>query len=525
MTRCPQCQRQVPDGARFCTNCGTQLTPVPAQPQYQAPVQQPVQPQYQAPVQPVQPQYQPPMQQPVPPQPPVPGQMQLKSKKKKSPVALIIVAAVLAVALIGGGIWAVTSGIFDGGSGASVSNRDHDKDRPGDNSGGNSDSNFGGNAAADEAPVEQTIAAEVAASAHVTIWISEIYFESLDYALPNFMAEYPDIDLEVTAVPVSESDISYVLQNDPDGADLYVFPHDQLTQLAEAGLLANLDDYEKYVEDDSAASVEAASLGGSLYALPMTASNGYFMYYDSNFFTSEDVQSLEVMCEKAAAAGKKVVVPIENGWYLYSFFAGAGLEATETSCNWDSATGVDVCESILNLVETGGLAPYTQGYQVAIEYGDDVAAVVSGTWDAAGLRDYFGSGYACAKLPCYDLNGRQVQMGSFSGYKLVGVNPNADNMEVVVLLAEWLTNKDNQLMRFEMTSDVPTQIDAAHIAIGAGTSEFSALAAQSEYATAQRVSAGFWEPAETLGYMLAQGNPENVPLDAFLAEIVAAMDY
>lgn len=512
MTRCPKCQHQVPDDARFCTNCGALMTPgaqQPVQPQCPAPAQQPVQSQYQAPAQqPVQPRYQPPVQ----PQP----------KKKKSPVALIIVAVVVVAALIGGGIWAITSGIFDGGSDVHVSDRDEDKDRPGGNSGGH----FGGNAAAGEAPVEQTIPAEVAASADLTIWISEIYFGSLEYALETFAAAYPDIDLDVNIASVSEGDIGTVVANDPGAAaDIYVFPHDQLGRLVEAGALANLNEYRDYAADDLEASIEAAIYDGSLYALPMTASNGYFMYYDSNFFSSEDVKSLETMCQKAAAAGKKVVVPIENGWYLYSFFAGAGLEVSETSCNWDCDTGVDVCESILALVETGGLAPYSQGFSTAVSYGDDVAAVISGTWDAAGLRDYFGSGYACAKLPTYDLSGRPVQMGSFAGYKLVGVNPNADNPEVAVLLADWLTNEENQYVRFEMNSDAPTNVDAAFDAMAAATPELSALMAQSEYATAQRVSGDFWGPAEALGNILAQGNPDDAPLDALLDEIVAAMGY
>ena len=39
-------------------------------------------------------------------------------------------------------------------------------------------------------------------------------------------------------------------------------------------------------------------------------------------------------------------------------------------------------------------------------------------------------------------------MGSFSGYKLVGVNPHSANVGVAMMLADFITNEDNQNKRF-----------------------------------------------------------------------------
>ena len=36
--------------------------------------------------------------------------------------------------------------------------------------------------------------------------------------------------------------------------------------------------------------VAAASVNDTLYAYPMTADNGYFLYYDKNYLTEEDVR-------------------------------------------------------------------------------------------------------------------------------------------------------------------------------------------------------------------------------------------
>ena len=50
------------------------------------------------------------------------------------------------------------------------------------------------------------------------------------------------------------------------------------------------------------------------------------MFYNKEYFTEEDVQTLDGMLAKAAAAGKYVGFPMSDAWYLYSFFQGAGLE-------------------------------------------------------------------------------------------------------------------------------------------------------------------------------------------------------
>ena len=85
-----------------------------------------------------------------------------------------------------------------------------------------------------------------------------------------------------------------------------------------AGALQSIDDMDealqaytgKGVADiesaNSADSVEAATFNDTLYAFPMTADNGYFLYYDSTVLSEEDVASWDTMLAKADEAGKKV---------------------------------------------------------------------------------------------------------------------------------------------------------------------------------------------------------------------------
>ncbi len=71
-------------------------------------------------------------------------------------------------------------------------------------------------------------------------------------------------------------------------------------------------------------------------------------------------QTMDTMLEKAAAAGKKFMMSVNDAWYIYSFYAGAGLVATlaedgsNTVCNWNEAPGADVTQAILDITANPG---------------------------------------------------------------------------------------------------------------------------------------------------------------------------
>ena len=58
-------------------------------------------------------------------------------------------------------------------------------------------------------------------------------------------------------------------------------------------------------------------MDGVLYAYPLTADNGYFLYYNKAYFSEEDVQSLDRMLSAAAAAGRLVAMDWSSAWYVY----------------------------------------------------------------------------------------------------------------------------------------------------------------------------------------------------------------
>ena len=385
--------------------------------------------------------------------------------------------------------------------------------------------------AASESTAAESAATGAVEDVTLTMWGAEEDQDLLRQISDKFIEENKDkVNLTINIGVQSESECKDTVLNDPEAAaDVYAFADDQLNQLVAAGALQEIP-AEMNLEDvktrNTPASVDAATIDGKLYAYPLTADNGYFMFYDSSFYTEEDVKSLDTMLEKAAAAGKKVSMDLANGWYLYSFYAGAGLElglnedGVTNFCNWNEAPGADVTQAIIDIAKNPGFVSLKdESFTGELKAGNLVAGV-NGTWRANDAAEVWGDNYAACKLPTYTLNGEQVQMASFSGFKLIGVNRHSKNVGWAMMLADYVTNEENETLRFEMRGQGPSNLKALE---NAASPALSAVVAQSEFASLQRVGNNFWTPAESLGSILAKGNAEGKDTQALVDEAVAGI--
>ena len=379
-------------------------------------------------------------------------------------------------------------------------------------------------------PIANLIAATTG-TVNLTVWASEEDQDLTKNLIAEFEAAYPDVDFNITLGAESESTCKDTVLVDVEAAaDVYTFADDQINELVTAGALQAVSATYTYdvAAANSTGAIEAASVDGTLYAYPMTADNGYFMFYDKSIFTEDDVQSLEKMLEVAAANDKKVAMCVADGWYIYSFFKGAGYDMYlnadgSNTCNWNNAGGTDVAQAILDLFATGSFVNMTdQEMATAITEGS-IAACVNGTWRAATAAEAWGENYAATKLPTFKVAGKDTQMSSFSGYKLVGVNPHSDNLGWSMLLAEYLTNEASQITRFETRGLGPANINAAASDAVAADPAIAALAEQAAYATPQRVGGNYWSPAQTLGQILSSGNPDGTALQELLDTAVTGI--
>lgn len=373
-------------------------------------------------------------------------------------------------------------------------------------------------------PVANLIAATTG-TVTLKVWASEEDQDLTTKLLDDFKAAYPDVTFDITLGAESESTAKDTVLTDVEAAaDVYAFADDQINDLVNAGALQEVVANYTFdvVNENATGAVEAAAVDGKVYAYPMTADNGYFMFYDSSVFSESDVQSLEKMIEVADAAGKKIAMDISNGWYIYAFFQGAGLElklnddGLTNTCTWNGPGGTDVAQAILDLTASNVLVDMSDEDMATQIAEGNVVACVNGTWRAETAAEAWGDNYAATKLPTFKAGGKDCQMSSYSGYKLVGVNPHSANIGWAMLLAEYLTNEAAQTARFEARGLGPSNINAASSDAVQANPAIAALAEQAAYATPQRVGGNFWSPAETLGQILASGNPDGTDLQELL---------
>ena len=370
----------------------------------------------------------------------------------------------------------------------------------------------------------------------LSVWGAEEDQEMLSEMVDAFEEKYKD-EAEFNITICVENEVTCketVLIDRKKAADICDFVDDQFRSLCENNALLevteNVDEIIEANGGKESAAVQSASYDGKLYAYPMTASNGYFLYYNKEYFTEEDVKSFDKMLEIAEKNGKKIAMDFTSGWYLYSFFKGAGLnvEISEDGltniCDWNTTEGkykgIDVAEAMCKLVSNTGFLNCGDADFVAGAKDGSIIAGINGAWNAKNMQEAYGDNYAATKLPEYSIAGDSVQMHSFVGYKLVGVNAYTENAKWAQRLAQWITNEENQMIRFERKGDCPSNVNAAASKKVVDSPAIAALAAQSEYAHIQRVSDSFWMPVYVYGTTITAGNLDEKSLQVLLDQMV-----
>ena len=335
----------------------------------------------------------------------------------------------------------------------------------------------------------------------------------------------------ITYQPQSESNCKDVLLGDlENGADVFAFADDQVAALAAAGALDPIPASDAVRSANLSAAVEAASVDNTLYAYPLTADNGYFLYYNRAYFSEEDVQSLDRILEVAALAGRHVTMDWSSAWYVYSFFGNTGLEVglnedgLTNYCTWNSTEGdirgVDVAQAMLSVASSPAFASMTDTEFLAGVQNGSVIAGGSGVWNAVAIEEAWGADMGAAKLPTYTCAGRQIQMASFSGCKLIGVNAYSSHPDWAARLAEWIASESNQRLRFERRGQGPANASAANSPEVQAAPAIAALLEQSEFSQLQRVGGKFWDPVTEFAGSMAAGNPSGASLQSQLDRMV-----
>ena len=319
-----------------------------------------------------------------------------------------------------------------------------------------------------------------------------------------------------------EGDAKTMVTTDPTAAaDVYMFANDQLGALIDAGALAKLGgSYLDQVKNAVSVTYQntVTHIDGGIYGFPV-APNTWFMYYNKDLLTEEDVKSLE-----ACLAKGEVAFETTNSWYLPAFFFANG-------CTLFGETGADAAAG----VQFGGEAGYAAMARVvelvnnepnfkngADGYGNaglkdgTVAAYFSGSWDYNGLYEALGDDLGAVAPPTVEINGEAKQLKSYAGSKAVGVNPNTANPKAAMQFAAFLASADSQLLRFQLRNITPAvtalgenpEVAASIVAVAENATMASASVAQPTIPEMGNV----WTPVADMGTNILTGNvtAENV---------------
>lgn len=380
---------------------------------------------------------------------------------------------------------------------------------------------------------EQTEADADDGNVSLRFWCDEEELELFQEQIDLFVKDHKsEADISVTCEPVAASECKDVLLGDVNnGADVFCLPDDQLLAMVSSGVLEEIPNADAVAAANLEGSVEAVTVDGKMYAYPLTADNGYFLYYDKAYFSPQDVKTLDRILEVCAQNGKKFAMDWSSGWYLYSFFGNTGLslglneDGLTNHCDWNQSegeiTGLDVANGMLSVARNAGFLN-TPSAAKAVKSGKAIAAV-SGVWDVATMKQGFGNDYGACKMPTYTCAGRQVQMASFTGYRLLGVNAYSKHKAWADRLAEYLSGEESQKLRFERAERGPSNKNAAASDEISKNAAILAAIEQSEFGVLQKIGQKYWTPVSEFGDTMAAGNPSRIPLQDLLDQTVAGI--
>lgn len=370
----------------------------------------------------------------------------------------------------------------------------------------------------------------------LSVWGSEADQDVLQEMSDSFVEKYKtEADITINVSVEGEDTSRDTIMSDPKAAaDVYSIPSDQFKGLQRIGALLEVtENTEKIISDcggEESMAVQSAMADGKLYAYPAVAGNGYFLYYDSAYFEPTDVQSMDRLLEIAAKNSKKISMEMTSGWYSYSFFEGAGLSVgidengEKNTCNWNATdttyTGAQVAQAILNITSHDAFTNCVNDDFAARVKAGEIIAGINGPWSAKALEETWGENYAATKLPTYTLGEKQIQMHSFTGYRLLGVNAYTEYPEWSMRLAEWITNEENQRLRYEERGDAPVNVNVAALEEVQNDTALAALTAQEQFAHIQDVLDTFWTPTYVFGTVMVAKNPDNADLQTLLDQMV-----
>ena len=381
---------------------------------------------------------------------------------------------------------------------------------------------------------------ELAGEYTITVWCAEKVVDLTKKQIEDFnKSNDMGITFKATVEAVGEGDAATKMITDVEaGGDLYFFAQDQFNRLVQAGALGALGaKAAEFVKTNNLeASIPAATTDGeTFYAYPVTADNTYFVFYDKSVVKEDSLGNISKMIADCEAAGKTFCFDLKNGWYLPSFFFGAGCKSVwEADSDGKFLSVVDNFNSDKGFIAAKALnAILTNekfiGSSETSEFDNNAGFVISGTWNIKNAQEILGDNYGAAPLPKFTVDDKEYQLSPFIGSKLIGVKPHTDAKFNAAChqLAQYLTGEAAQLERFDAAEWGPSNANAAKNEKVLANAAIGAIAQQAAFSVYQGNIPGNWwgNSAQVLGEALQKATNDDELKAALAAYEESLGDY
>ena len=363
------------------------------------------------------------------------------------------------------------------------------------------------------------------------IWVPEEEVDITDQMVQNFDDAHDEFNITYEIAVVGIDEAPQALETDAEtAADIFYTPSGGVADLAGKGLLLPITkDFETIKDELPESALTAVTIDGLTYAVPFSP-NTFFMYYNKDFYTEDEVKSLDTMMAKDLGDGNyNFSTQVTNSWYAEMFFLGNGCtlfgaDGTDpTECSFNNEKGVEAGQYILDMVNSGKYLEDKDGVGGSAFKDGTLGAVTSGAWSAPEFREALGDKLGAVALPTAKIGGSDVQLSNFVDFKTITVKSNTAYPLAAQQLAVYLANPENSLTRYKEQGDVPVLKSLSGSQEIAEDMVAMALNAQASKATNQPSipkMGDYWDPMQALGAGIYFGDINSGNLQAQLDALV-----
>lgn len=254
------------------------------------------------------------------------------------------------------------------------------------------------------------------------------------------------------------------------GADVVLFPHDNLGKAVAAGLVLPNDVYaEEAATENSDVALKAVTYDGILYGFPRAVET-YAMFYNKDLIatpptTFDEVKEFAKTFNDTKKNKFAFMWDIGNFYFSYPFLATTGgyvygkdgQDKTDIGLsNAGAVEGADYFKSLKSDVLPLKSGDVTYDIKKGLFTGGTLAMNIDGPWAIGDLKKS-GINFGAAPIP--SINGKPSV--SFSGVKAWYVNSFTKYPNAAKLFARFASTKEAQLADFKLTGALPSNKEAA----------------------------------------------------------------